>query len=113
MDAFQNLIKTKAMFQTGKKVICISDFRPCNCGCGKVPPVKKGKIYLVLDIRRDLKQDTNPHGNTNYKGLFLKIDGFPDFWLGAASFRPIEEDFAESVLENIQEKILEAEGQCV
>jgi hypothetical protein len=96
------------MFEIGKKVICI---RTHSQGV-----VVEGKIYMIRDLRacstcNVLQIDVGIKSN-NVLGFCICKNKNPTHgihWLSNKLFRPLDESFAESVLENIMEQIAEEE----
>jgi len=96
------------MFEVGKKVICIKTHSQ--------RVVVEGKIYTVNNIQicsecGTTQLDVGISSNRDY-GLCLCNKRHPTngvHWLSSRIFRPLDESFAESVLENIMEQIAEEE----
>ena len=82
------------MFKIGQKVVCINDAHQMHT----IPPspdVVKGKIYTVRGIRHGT-------GGLYLEGMFLDMiaPGIERGYL-RERFRPLDERFAEEVLEKI------------
>lgn len=96
------------MFEVGKKVVCIKTHSQ--------GVVVEGKIYIVNNIDTcpkcgAIQLDVGISSDRNY-GLCIcnkrKVNN-GIHWLSSRIFRPLDESFAESVLENIMEQIREEE----
>lgn len=87
------------MFKVGQKVVCINN----NFTRKDMYPLTIGEIYTISVI------------TGFYQGFFyIKLEGIPPIENYATEhFRPLDETFAESVLENIKEQIKEEELVCV
>jgi hypothetical protein len=96
------------MFEIGKKVICVKTHSQ--------GVVAEGKIYMIRDLRtcptcNVLQIDVGVKSN-NVLGFCICKNKNPTHgihWLSNKLFRPLDESFAESVLENIMEQIAEEE----
>jgi len=100
------------MFKIGKKVICIKTHSQ--------GVVQEGKIYPILDLKEcpQCKLLMIDVGVKAHK-VFAKCNcGNGHFsngihWIASSILRPLDESFAEGVLENIMEQILEEELETV
>ena len=96
----------------GDKVICVkeNDWKRAFCfwkfhikikiGC----PVKN-KIYLV--------NATGFHKHFPEWGLMLNLQGMGDRWQTASSFRKVDEQFAEGVIEEVIKEVKELELETI
>lgn len=86
------------MFKVGQKVVCVSNNYPNK----DVHKLKIGEIYTIQAMEND------PDGALHL--IFFEVE----YWAYYVKhFRPLDETFAESVLENIKEQIKEGELICM
>lgn len=87
------------MFEN-KKVVCITTHHPDGYN---VILIKKDKIYTSLG-----------HCNCGEcDETMIKLKELPDYSFSYFLFRPLNESFAEEVLENVQKNIKEEERELV
>ncbi len=96
------------MFEIGKKVICIKTHSQ--------GVVQEGKIYPILDLKECTKckllmVDVGSKASKVMAKCICGNNHLSDgvHWVGSHILKPLDESFAEEVLENILEQIQEEE----
>jgi len=99
------------MFEIGQRVICIKNHSQ--------NVVQEGKIYTIYSIQNcscnlvTLDVGVSTVNKYNLCNCKRKYESKGVHWVASDLFKPLDETFAESVLENILEQIREEELELV